>query len=442
MNGLAMIGLSHHTAALRVRERLALDDAQATQLLTQLRTLDEAFEAVVLSTCNRTEIYIASGRGASVPIQAVQSVIAKVCDMSLPEVEDVTEVSRGAATIRHLLRVTCGLDAMVLGETQVLGQAKKAYRHAATNGSAGAVMHSLFQAAFRCAKELHTTTGIGQGNLSVASAAIRFARQIFATFEDKTVVGLGAGEMAQLTLRHLQGLNPKRIWLVNRSESHAMALARNLDLHPPQGGVRPIEDLDELILAADVMVCATGARHPILDAERMRPLARQRRHRPLFILDIAVPRDVAAEVRDLPDCYLYDLDDLQAHLAGVKQNRQDRLDLCERLVGEHAETVAHHLQHADIGRMIRRLRRKLQAMADVEQQRTVRKLAAATDADVGRILDQHTHRLINKILHLPLQKLKQPDAGPGTRHYAQAIESLFALNGEEDPEETGQDDVR
>lgn len=442
MNGLAMIGLSHHHAAVEIRERLALDDERAAQVLERLRTLHGDMEVAVLSTCNRTEIYTATRRDPLALIDQAKTAIASVCAMDRSQLDAVTVVRRGPEAVRHLLKVACGLDSMVLGETQVLGQAKHAYRRATEHDAAGPVLHCLFQSAFKCAKEVHTTTGIGQGNMSVATAAVHFAQQIFATFEDKTVLGLGAGAMAKITLRQLRDLAPKRLWVANRTEARAVEVARALALEPAHGGPRGFDALDDLIVEADVIVCATGARTPVITAARMRRLARRRRHRPLFILDIAVPRDVAPDVRHFPDIYLHDLDDLQAHLDQVMQGRQQRLEACHRLIDEHARQVAHQLQHANIGRMIRRLRKKLHALATTEQRRTVRKLTASSDADAGHILDQHTHRLINKILYLPLQKLNTPEEGPAVEQYAQAIEALFALNDQDEAEQSTRTDVR
>ena len=428
---LVLLGMDHRTAPVEVRERLAFGGDAIETALGALRQQYAECEAVLLSTCNRTELYVA--RPAQRP-PSIEDLRAFLAEQHAVPVETVTAHSlhrEQEQAVRHLFRVCAGLESMVLGEPQILGQAKRAYEAANARGTVGPVLHKIFQQAVATAKRVRTESGIGEGRVSVASVAVDFARQIFEGFADKTVLGIGAGDMAKTTLRHLKAQSPRHLWIANRSLDRAAALAEDLEVAPPQGGARSWEDLDGLLVEADIVLTSTAAQEPILTAERFRPLIRKRRNRPLFIVDIAVPRDVEPAVGGLSNVYLYNIDDLQQVVAANFEGRRDQVERCEAEVAEAAAACLRQVQNRDLGQLVRQLRNQLHEIGELEQKRTHRKLAALglsdQEAAVEKILNEHTHRVINKILHLPLSELHGKNADAPLGFYAAALRRLFRL---------------
>jgi glutamyl-tRNA reductase len=285
---ITMLGISHHTAPLEVREKLALTPEQMQDAMAIWREQYPLAQLVLLSTCNRSEWYIARPNQQPPDEQQLQSFITELTGMDQQTISSVSIHRENQEAVEHLLGVASGLDSMVLGEPQILGQIKTAYERAVSFKCVDTALHTLFQEALAVGKQVRTTTGIDAGRMSVGSVAIDFASQIFERFDDKTAVAIGAGDIAKLTLRHLQNLSPKQLWLVNRSIDRAHRLADKLDV----AQVRPFDELDDLLVEVDMVITSTGAPKPIITVERFRPLHKKRRSRPLFIIDLAVPRDV------------------------------------------------------------------------------------------------------------------------------------------------------
>lgn len=429
-----MIGVSHRTAALELRERLSLSADQVARILDDARSSWPHIEVAALSTCNRTELYVAKPPHEPPTVEDLCTLLARACAIEPQTLLNVLIHREQEQAIAHLFRVCSGLDSMVLGETQIVGQVKRAYESCAERQSVGPVLHRVFQSSLSVAKQVRTATGIDAGRVSVGSAAIDFARQVFETFTDKTVVGVGAGEMAKVTLRHMLELAPQKLYLVNRTPARAHALAESLGLSPAQGGPRPWEALDQLLVEADMLVTSTGSREPIITVERMKPLIRLRRSRPLVFIDIAVPRDVEERVASLRNTYVYDLDDLQAVVARTHEDRRSQVDQAERMIHEAVRNCLSEVQHRDIGQLIKALRARLHALGALEQERTLRKIAAADPQDVPALVQEHTSRLINKILHLPIDALDHRRSEAPLGFYSAALRKLFQLDTGEPPE--------
>ncbi len=426
-----LLGVNHRTADVQLREKLAMAGGPLNAALARLRETYADAEFVLVSTCNRTELYTARPSHAAPSIEDLRNVLADLSGVEVGAVTAATIHREQEQAVAHLFRVCSGLDSMVLGETQILGQVKRAYEVASAANAIGPVLHRVFQSALSAARKVRADTGIDAGRVSVGSVAVDFARQVFDDFADKTIVGVGAGEMAKTTLKHLKALNPHRLWLVNRTAQRAAELAATIGVGHPGGGPRAWDELDELMVDADVMVTSTGATEPIITAERFKPLARRRRNRPLFIIDIAVPRDVDPTVGGLSNIYLYNVDDLESVVEATRDQRRDLVAQCDGLLTGHVAACMSQLQNQDIGRLVRELRRRLLDIGEAERERTRRKLTAQLNGDAERaekILDEHTHRLINKILHLPLSQLDHgnPDAPLG--FYAAALRRLFDLS--------------
>lgn len=433
---LLMLGFNHRTAPLELREALAFDDDHAGQAINDLRSEHPGSECVLLSTCNRTELYIARPIHDPPTIQHLRQFISQRTGVDADTVHAASIHREQDQAAAHLFRVSTGLDSMVLGEPQILGQVKRAYQLADKSGSVGPVLHRLFQGALTAAKQARHQTGIDQGRTSVSSVAVAFARNIFDHFGDKTVLAIGAGEMVKAALTSLRREEPNRLLVVNRTHQRAIDLAASLELTGDQHGARAWENLDALLVEADIVVSCTASPEPIVTAERFKPLLRKRRGRPLFMLDLAVPRDLDPAIGAMRNVYLYNLDDLQKAVKATESDRQELAEQCEHLLMQHVERCMGEIQHRDVGRLVKQLRQRLHDIAQEEQGRTARKLAAlngqSTEDTVQGLIEQHNHRLVNKILHLPLSQLDRTDTDASLGFYAAALRRLFDLHDQPD----------
>ena len=436
---LLMIGMSHRTAGIELREQVAVTPdalpAWLTQFCRDFSAAGSHLEAAMLSTCNRTELYVARPTHSEPTHEQMIDWLAKQTQTSQDAVRQACVLREQDAAVRHLFRVACGLESMVLGEPQILGQVRRAYEAAHEADTLGVALHRLFQQAVATARTARNETGIGNGATSVGAVAVRFAQQIFEHFDDKTIVSLGAGEMTKAMLRCLADLSPGRLPLVNRTPQRAAEMAAALE-NKARAEARPWESLDELIVDADILLTCTGSSEPILKASQFNAIARRRRHRPLLIVDIAVPRDVEPQVGGFANVYLYNLDDLQEAASGAAAQRAEAIAACESLIEQRVESCLREVQHQDVGQIIRQLRHRLGALGEQESQRTQRKLESLLPDGhhdpVAQMLDEHTRRLINKILHLPLSQLDPRDHDAPLGYYAAALRRLFDLDEKSD----------
>jgi glutamyl-tRNA reductase len=428
------LSISHRTASVDLRERITIAGDRVDAALDTFRRLYPQAEAVVLSTCNRTELYVARPAHEPPTFEHLDAFLAEFCQVPTREVAAAAIHREQDQAVAHLFRVTTGLESMVLGEPQILGQVKRAYESSQRKEAVGPVLHRVFQQAISVAKQVRNESGIDEGRTSVGSVAVDYIAQVFERFDDKVMVAVGAGEMVKLTLRHLMKLKPAKLWLANRTRQRADDLAALMSLGGPQGGVRPFEELDELLVEADIVLTSTGATKPIITESRFKPLIRRRRSRPIVIVDIAVPRDVEPAVGKLSNVYLYNIDDLQRVVLKTHESRSALVEACEQRVVEAARACMTGVQHRDVGVLIRALREKLHDFAAVERQRTLKKLAGATGASNGEAealrmeMEEHDHRLVNKILHLPLSQLDMKDPDAPLSFVAAALRRLFVLD--------------
>ncbi len=320
------LGLSHRTAAVDLRERFAIPDARLGALALELARVPELGESVVVSTCNRVEFYAAAPEAE----RAFGAMHAALAERGMePEVEVFfRRVTEDAA--RHLFRVVCGLDSMVLGETEILGQVKKAYQAAQEQKATARHLNKLFQRAFNVAKEVRTHTNITRGSVSVGSAAVELAERIFGRLEHCKVMILGAGETAELTAGALQARGVQSIFVANRSHDRAVALAGRMG-----GSAVRFEEWPGVFAGVDILIGSTAAPHHVLTRAQLEPLMGARRQRPLFCIDLAVPRDIEPEVNLLDGVYLYDIDSLQAIAQQSMEVRRGELQVCEAMIDRH-----------------------------------------------------------------------------------------------------------
>ena len=420
---LQMVGCSHHTAPIEVRERLAFTTAQLGEALSNLRSRFPDVEAVLLSTCNRVEVYTAAeDTQRALTHHDVADFLARFHGLRIDDVFDDLFERTGEDAVRHLFCVAASLDSMVLGETQILFQVKQAYELANQSGSTGPLTHAMFQAALKAAHRVAAETSINHRRTSVPSVAvIDFAKQIFEQFDDKRIVVIGAGEMADETLRHLRAEGAQNIAVVNRDPKRAARLADAWG-----GRAEPWERLTELLAAADLVVSTTGAGEPVVTLEMFEKIESSRNARPLAVLDLAVPRDFDPAIGDRPGVYLYGIDDLQETCLRNRKTREKEWPAAERIIEEETVLFMAELNHRAMAPTIRRLKKIYTELADQEIRRLFNK-APHLDTTSKNIIRQSFERLINKLLHPPLESLRD-EAKHGTPHWLiDAVKRLFQL---------------
>ena len=417
MTRLVALGINHQNAPVALRERVAFADDALPATLSALRALPGVEEVALLSTCNRTEVYALTG-GDDDGDALVEWLAAHPQDGRNPlALHDYLYRYRDDEAVRHLFRVATGLDSQVLGEPQILGQVKQAWAAARTAGTLGNRLDRLFQHAFVTAKRARTDTRIGANPVSVASAAVRMAEETFARPSDSTILLIGAGETIELTALHLVQAKAKRLLFANRTLAHAQELASR------HGGVAlPLSELDRHLFEADIVFSATASREPILHRDQVKAALRKRRHRPMLLLDLAVPRDIAADVAEVEDVFLYTVDDLERVIEDNRSSRREAADAAEAIielqVARFAETLAASAHHGSL----KRLRAHGESARDDALAKAQQLLAGGHDP--AEVLQRLAHTLTNRLLHAPTAALREA-ALNGDVDLVRAAERLF-----------------
>lgn len=388
-------GINHQSAPINVRERLAFNTAQTKTILQDLCQLEAVNEAVLVSTCNRTEIYM-SGNHA----QAVQQWFHQQSQAANIPIEPHYYWHQDEAAVRHLLRVSSGLDSMVLGESQIFGQIKQAYRLACETGSAGQQLQQLFPAVFAASKTIRETTQIGANPISMAYATVQIAKRIFTHLSHCNVLLIGAGELIELMLTHLSEQGVRQITVANRTLEKAQQLAAT-----SHGlGIR-IGDIPHHLAQMDIVITATASQLPIIGKGMMERTLKIGKRRPILMVDLAVPRDIEPEVAQLTDIYLYNIDDLQTTIDANLKNRRVAAQQAEALVELQAAHYMRQLQINRIGDIIAQFRREAEQHRDQVLQKALTELQQGRDPH--HTLQQLAHQLTNRILHYPTIQLRQ-----------------------------------
>ncbi len=431
-----LIGISHTTAPVCLRERLAMTGATLHEALSLMcgandRWVAPLLEGVILSTCNRLELYALSSTVA----EGCASLIQFLCVNRHLAAEDfVDSVYRraDAEAVRHLMRVACGLDSMIVGEQQVLGQVTASYQDALAHHTAGPVLNPLFQRAIRAGKRAHSETTISQHALSVPSVAATVVEQVIGGLQGHTVLVMGAGEMGELAARTFMSRGAAGIIVANRSYGRALTLA-----HQMGGEAMTFERQNEALIRADVVVTATDAPHVILTHENVAAAMDRRRERPLVIVDIAVPRDTDASVAEIPGVRLFDIDDLQNVVSGNLEARQRETPSVETIASEEAQDFMRWFDTLEIIPTITDLRGWAEAVKSQELDRALRRLGNLNERE-REIVRSLAHGLMGKFLHEPTVRLKQRAAEGDGHLYAETLRELFGLglDGRSTPEGT------
>lgn len=392
------IGLNHQTAPLAVREQVAFGVDALTEALRDLFGRRIAKEAAILSTCNRTEIYCHAEEPA-----AVANWLADYHRVALDRVSPHLYFHPGEHAVTHAFRVASGLDSMVLGEPQILGQLKHAVRTAEAAGTVGLVLNKLFQKSFSVAKEVRTQTDIGGASISMAAASVKLARRIFPTLEETHLLLIGAGEMIELAATHFAAASPRSITVANRTLSRGEELAGRFGAN-----AITLAELPEQLARFDIIVTSTASSLPILGKGLLERAIKARKHRPVFIVDLAVPRDVEPEARELDDVFLYSVDDLSALVHENRKLREGAIQEAEAIIFEQSGSFVRWLESRTVVPTLRAMREQGESIRSLELERARRLLA--NGADSADALEQLSRALTNKFLHAPSQALNQAGA--------------------------------
>jgi len=412
---LHILGLNHNTAPVEIREQVIYsgdDIARALAALVQLQGIDEA---VILSTCNRTEFYLESDAGG---LAALASWLKG--DQSLSEdAEAALFTLNNEEAIRHLFRVACGLDSMVLGEPQILGQLKDAFRQAEQTATVGSRMKRLFHHTFSVAKKVRTDTEIGSSPISVAYAAVNLANQFFAGFSKHTALLIGAGTTIELVARHLSGKGIGRLFVANRNFDRAQNIASQFD-----GFALPLSEIEGTLPEADILISSTASTEPIVTIEQMQSAIRARKRKPIFAVDIAVPRDLEAGIDELDDVYLYTIDDLDKVIVEGQNNREAAAVDADRILVDEMQRYLSIERSKQVAPIITALRDHGDTLRHEVLEQARRRLAKGADPD--EVLEFVTASLLKKILHQPSVRLRQ--AGEQSdQAFIDTIRELFGL---------------
>lgn len=417
---LLVLGLSHKTAPVEVRERFALPESALPETASRARLVGCA-ESFVVSTCNRVEVYAACEDPSRMDV-ALTDVLATLGNAGVSVLRPHLYSLRGRHAVRHLFRVAASLDSLVVGEPQILGQLKSAFEVCREAGLTGPALNRACERAFAVAKRVRTETGIGKSSVSVASVAVDLAKQIFGRLDGRTAVLVGAGKMGELSARHLIDAGVGELLVANRSLDRAQQLAARLGGHP-----RQLDELPVILERADVVITSTGARRHLIEPKLMKKVLRARKYRPIFLVDIAVPRDVDPRVNDLDNVYVYDVDDLSEIANGNLEVRKREAQVAEALVDAEAERFLRELAAYSVKPTIVELRRKAELIKATELERLNGRLREL-DPKHLKAVEMLADGIVNKLLHDVMIELKRSATGPDAEQAVAAARRLFALD--------------
>jgi glutamyl-tRNA reductase len=411
---LALVGLSHKTAPVEVRERLAFNDDALRDALTTLVGRKEITEAMILSTCNRVEVVAESPDD-----RFIRDFLCDFHRISPDSVSKHLYSFRNAEAIRHVFRVAASLDSMMVGEPQILGQVKEAYRIATDAGTVGMHLSALMSRAFAVAKKVRSETGISQAAVSVSYAAVELAKKIFGSLSGKVVMIIGASKMGELAAKHLNRAGVSSVLVTNRTFERAVELAKVF-----QGAAIPFEHFTDHMDRADIIISSTGASHFIIDRALAEQIIHRRKNNPVFFIDIAVPRDIDPAVNEIDNAFLYDIDDLQQVIDMNLKERMKEASRAEEIVDSEVQAFCTKMQSREVVPTIVQLKDTLEKLRRDEIERNRRQLK---DLSPEQAVDQITQALVNKILHHPIAHLKQMANDPQGPDSAELIRKIFNI---------------
>ncbi|MBH0230045.1 glutamyl-tRNA reductase [Halobacillus yeomjeoni] len=414
------VGLNYKTAPVEIREKLTFSEAHLNDAMQQLNAQKSVLENVIISTCNRTEIYavvdqLHTGR------YYIKQFLSTWFDIDKEEFSPFLSIYETDGAIEHLLRVTSGLDSMVLGETQILGQMKQAFMQAQEAGATGTIFNQLFKQAITMAKKAHKETEIGENAVSVSYAAVELARKIFGDLVHKHIVILGAGKMGELAAKNLHGSGVRKVSVVNRTFTKAQTVAEQFN-----GQALTMENLDEVLADADIVISSTGSSEYVITRERMEPIHRKRKGKPLFFVDIAVPRDLDPAMETLESVFLYDIDDLQGIVDANLAARKQAAEQIEIMIEAEIVEFKQWLQTIGVVPVISALRSKALSIQAETMKSIERKMPELSDRE-RKVLNKHTKSIINQMLKDPILQAKELAAQPDSEETLRLFTQIFGI---------------
>ena len=413
---LVAFGINHMTAPIEVREKIAFSPSEIPEALKDLLSLPNSAEVALLSTCNRTELYL---HLEDEDLTHIFDWLAHHKSLSRDELNDYHYLYQGEQAVAHMMKVACGLDSMVLGEPQILGQLKQSFTSARNSGTIGTYLERSFQQSFSVAKTVRTETEIGASAVSVAYAAVTLAKRLFSNLNNKNILLIGAGETIELVAKHFGESADMNMIVANRSRERAAKLAsqHNADMIT-------LTEIPAHLHRADIVISSTASPLPILGKGLVEKVIKERKHKPMFMIDLAVPRDIENEVRELADVYLYDVDDLQDIIQENMKVRELAAEQAKVIISEHSERYMSWLRSLDAVSTIKTFRNKYQSLAEQELQRSLSRLEQGEPPEA--LLKELSHRLTNKFLHEPTRQLTDA-TGQGKTDSLLIARDLFSL---------------
>jgi len=413
---LLAFGVNHKTAPVEIRERVSFSPDHMSDALQQLVGQPSVNEAAILSTCNRTELYCCLESPSA--INAVENWFSNYHKLQLQDLKPYLYIHPDKEAVRHLLRVASGLDSLVLGEPQILGQVKDAYRTATDAGTLGTTLNRLCQHTFKVAKQVRTDTAIGASPVSVAFAAVSLSKQIFSNFQKHTALMIGAGETIELAARHLKEQNIGRMIIANRTVERAQNLAQEVGAYAIS-----LNEIPKHLAEADIIISSTASPLPILGKGAVEAAIKARKHKPMLMVDIAVPRDIESQVGELPDVYLYTVDDLQDIIEEGLKSRRDAAEQAEEIIDTQVSDFMSWIKAQENINVVRSYR---DAVENIKRQELEKALQMLANNDAEEVLKRLAHNLSNKLAHAPTMRLREASMN-GDRHILQAAQEIFDL---------------
>ncbi|MGR3174649.1 MAG: glutamyl-tRNA reductase [Candidatus Scalindua sp.] len=419
------VGLNHDSAPVEIREKLAFSASSVPIALSSFVQSFPTSEAVILSTCNRVEIYATSSDN-SLNKETLLDFLSAFHDLPKEKFADHMYHYQDMDAVRHLFFVSSSLDSLVRGETQILSQVKEAYMTATSAETTGSILNQLFQRSLNVAKEVHTKTSIGKGKVSVSSVAVDLAIKIFKDFSDKTLFIIGAGEMCELVLKNLVERGAKTAIVANRNYDKAKTLAEQYD-----GKAINYENLQDYLPQADIIISSTAATHYVIHTEHIKNAIKVRRGNPMLLIDIAVPRDINPEIAKIDNVYLYNIDDLQTVVSSNIDDRESELGKCQAIINKEVDKFMAWFEELKIGPAIAQLRNHFHEIGEQELERLRPKLGRIAHGEWEHIV-YSMQRTLNKILHEPAKVGKEKAKNGGGYQYVETIKHLFGIHHKDD----------
>ncbi|WP_332647103.1 glutamyl-tRNA reductase [Lysinibacillus sp. 54212] len=416
-----VVGLNYKTAPVEIREKLSFIERELPNAMSALQKEKSILENVIVSTCNRTEIYavvdqLHTGR------YYIKQFLSKWFNIPVDQFENHLFICEEDASLNHLFRVTAGIDSMVLGETQILGQVKKSFLQGQEIGTTGTVYNQLFKQAVTFAKRAHSETAIGENAVSVSYAAVELAKKIFGSLQRKHVAILGAGKMGELAIQNLYGNGVGKVTVINRTFEKAQSLATKFE-----GAAKPMDELQCILLEADILISSTGATEYVIDYDLMQYVARMRKGEPLFMVDIAVPRDLDPKIAELPNVFLYDIDDLQGIVNANLAERQRAADQITKMIGQEVIQFKDWFATLGVVPVISALRKKAARIQEETMASIENKMPELTDRE-RKILNKHTKSIINQLLKEPILQAKEMANSSKANEGLQLFQQIFGID--------------